>query len=591
MNKDNQPFKKFYKSSKKSVPTSEKEDPKKSFSREGKSAGKPFAKDKRSTEKPFGKENNPYKKSFNKDERSFKKSSDKQDRPTRKPADKEDHSYKKPFNKDDRPFKKTFGKEDRPARKSFDKEDRPYKKPSDKDDRPFKKTFGKEDRPARKSFDKEDRPYKKTFNKEDRPFKKTFDKDNRPARKPFDKEDRPYKKSFNNEDRPFKKSFDKEERLAPESYDKGIRSYKKSNKEGAPSDSKSFSKPKRSFGKFEEADLSFGKRKKPAIKPEDLETKEPEITFSKTIEDKWETEPVKPPYGKAGAKDMTMKREDRHPKKGSFRKHFDDENPHEKAFESNSNPGRKRLEEESSYYDGKALEGLMPLNKFIAHCDVCSRRDAVVLIKEGKVKVNGELITEPGHKVTIEDQITLSGKKLVVQKNLVYILLNKPKGFITTTDDPKGRRTVMDIFENHIEERIFPVGRLDRNTTGLLLLTNDGELAQDLAHPKFEIRKVYQVSLDKPLAEADYLKIREGVTLEDGPAPVNQLEYLDLPNELGLEIHNGKNRIVRRIFESLGYVVEKLDRVMYAGLTKKNLVRGKWRFLTKQEVINLKHLR
>jgi len=233
---------------------------------------------------------------------------------------------------------------------------------------------------------------------------------------------------------------------------------------------------------------------------------------------------------------------------------------------------------------------LMPLNKFIAHCDICSRRDAVTLIKDGKVTVNGELVLEPGFKVTTEDDIQLNGQKLRVQKNLIYILMNKPKGFITTTDDPKGRRTVMEMVENVIDERVFPVGRLDRNTTGLLLLTNDGELTQRLSHPKHNIKKVYKATLDKNLSKPDFDKIKQGVILEDGPAPVDQLEYLDSKNEIGLEIHSGKNRIVRRIFESLGYEVEKLDRVAYAGLTKKNIMRGKWRFLTKQEVINLKHM-
>jgi 23S rRNA pseudouridine2605 synthase len=211
-------------------------------------------------------------------------------------------------------------------------------------------------------------------------------------------------------------------------------------------------------------------------------------------------------------------------------------------------------------------------------------------VKEGKVKVNGILITEPGHKVSENDKVSLSGKKLELQQNKVYILLNKPKGFITTTEDPKDRRTVMDLFKDHIEERIFPIGRLDRNTTGLLLLTNDGDLSQKLAHPSNEIKKVYQVSLSKALSDTDFEKIKTGVVLEDGPAPVDQIAFLNSKSELGLEIHNGKNRIVRRIFESLGYSVEKLDRVMYAGLTKKQVPRGQWRFLTKQEVINLKHL-
>ncbi len=276
------------------------------------------------------------------------------------------------------------------------------------------------------------------------------------------------------------------------------------------------------------------------------------------------------------------------------RQYFDSENPYEKAYSATEYVDRKNRSFNPNHprnvEPARPETEQMPLNKFIAHCGICSRRDAVALIKDGKVKVNGELQQEPGFKISDEDQVELNGKLIYVQKNLVYILLNKPKGYITTTDDPKGRRTVMDIFANHLEERIFPVGRLDRNTTGLLLLTNDGALAQKLSHPKYHMRKVYQVTLDRNLDSKDYERIKEGVVLEDGKAEVDQVEYLDEANKLGLEIHSGKNRIVRRIFESLGYVVDKLDRVMYAGLTKKNLLRGKWRFLSHQEVINLKHI-
>ncbi|MBV7532714.1 rRNA pseudouridine synthase [Chitinophaga sp. sic0106] len=236
----------------------------------------------------------------------------------------------------------------------------------------------------------------------------------------------------------------------------------------------------------------------------------------------------------------------------------------------------------------------MPLNKFIAHSGLCSRRKAVDYIREGKVTVNGEVIKEPATKVTAKDNIALLDKKLTIQKNLVYILLNKPKGYITTTDDPEGRRTVMDLIEDAVEEeRVYPVGRLDRNTSGLLLLTNDGELAQKLAHPKHNIKKIYQVELDKPLTKADSEKIVAGLTLEDGVAFVDALGYIDPKDkkQVGIEIHSGKNRIVRRIFEHLEYNVEKLDRVMYAGLTKKNLNRGQWRFLTEKEIILLKHFK
>jgi 23S rRNA pseudouridine2605 synthase len=239
----------------------------------------------------------------------------------------------------------------------------------------------------------------------------------------------------------------------------------------------------------------------------------------------------------------------------------------------------------------KPETSLMPLNKFIAHCGICSRRDAAEMVKLGKVKVNGTLITEPGHKVSSKDDIRVNGKKIFPSKNLVYILLNKPKDYITTTDDPQGRKTVLDIIRRATSERVYPVGRLDRNTSGVLLLTNDGELSQRLTHPSHEIKKVYHVTLDRPLEKKDFDSILKGVTLEDGIAPVDALAYADNNDktQLGVEIHSGRNRIVRRIFEKLGYDVKNLDRVMFAGLTKKNVERGKWRFLTEKEIRDLKY--
>ena len=232
---------------------------------------------------------------------------------------------------------------------------------------------------------------------------------------------------------------------------------------------------------------------------------------------------------------------------------------------------------------------LMPLNKFIAHCGVSSRRDAAELVKQGKAKVNNETITEPGHRVSAKDEIKVNGKKVFLAKNLVYILLNKPKDYITTTDDPQNRKTVLDLIR--IKERIYPVGRLDRNTSGVLLLTNDGELSQKLAHPSHEVKKIYHVTLNRPLDKKDFDQILKGVTLEDGPASIDVLAYADVKDktQLGVEIHSGRNRIVRRIFEHLGYDVKNLDRVMFAGLTKKNVERGKWRFLTEKEVRELKY--
>lgn len=231
------------------------------------------------------------------------------------------------------------------------------------------------------------------------------------------------------------------------------------------------------------------------------------------------------------------------------------------------------------------------LNKFLSNSGVASRRKSAELIKNGDVTVNGTVIREPFFRVTNDDKVLYKGKIVNPKKNLVYILLNKPRNCITTTDDPQGRKTVLDIVKKASPERIFPVGRLDRDTTGLLLITNDGDLAVKLTHPRYKVTKTYHVTLDKPLAEEDLQRIKEGLTLEDGFAPVDGLEYAKNgeKNEVGIEIHIGKNRIVRRIFKHLGYHVAKLDRVYYAGMTKKDVPRGKFRFLSEKEIIVLKH--
>jgi 23S rRNA pseudouridine2605 synthase len=233
----------------------------------------------------------------------------------------------------------------------------------------------------------------------------------------------------------------------------------------------------------------------------------------------------------------------------------------------------------------------MRLNKYLAHCGIASRRAADVLIMQGHVKVNGVVVQEMGHKVNDKDVVLFKGKAIKPIEKFVYYLLNKPRNVVSTAQDEKGRKTVLDIFENKVKERIYPVGRLDRNTTGLLLLTNDGELTKKLSHPKYNVPKVYQVTLDKNLSLKDLEKIRTGVTLEDGEIKADSLHYIeDLPKrEVQIEIHSGKNRIIKRIFEHLGYEVVKLDRTYYAGLTKKNLPRGWFRPLTKEEVRMLKH--
>lgn len=229
------------------------------------------------------------------------------------------------------------------------------------------------------------------------------------------------------------------------------------------------------------------------------------------------------------------------------------------------------------------------LNKFIAHSGVCSRRDADMYIRSGSVQVNGQVITEMGHKVLPTDVVKFDGTELKTEKT-VYVLLNKPKNYITTTDDPEKRRTVMELVKNAGKERIYPVGRLDRSTMGLLLFTNDGQMAKSIMHPSSNIKKTYHVTLDRTLTANDMGKIRQGIELEDGEIIVDSISYIPEAShkEVGVELHSGRNRIVRRIFEHLGYEVAKLDRVQLGPLTKKNLARGQWRFLTQQEINILK---
>ncbi len=252
----------------------------------------------------------------------------------------------------------------------------------------------------------------------------------------------------------------------------------------------------------------------------------------------------------------------------------------------------RRNQEEKSARSPSDPDGPMRLNKYIAHCGICARRQAAEFVKKGDVAVNGKVELNPGYPVQSGDKITFQGKPVHLEQKKVYILLNKPKNIITTSNDEKGRKTVLDIVGKDIKERIFPVGRLDRMTTGLLVLTNDGDLAKKLSHPSYKVTKFYQVNLDKNLTSKHLEKIRDGLKLEDGLVQVDSVGYVDgKRKEIGVEIHIGRNRIVRRIFENLGYEVVKLDRTYYAGLTKKDIGRGHFRHLTKREVIMLKHFK
>jgi len=260
----------------------------------------------------------------------------------------------------------------------------------------------------------------------------------------------------------------------------------------------------------------------------------------------------------------------------------------DQKWSSEEHYGNKRNKKQSPANDN----GLIRLNRFIANAGICSRRKADELIAAGVVSVNGVPVTELGFKVDpAKDLVRYNGENLKREK-MVYVLLNKPKDYITTTDDPQERKTVMSLVEKASRERIYPVGRLDRNTTGLLLMTNDGDLAEKLSHPRNNITKLYQVELNKSLSQGDLNKIQFGIELEDGFIKPDQVSYVTggSKKEVGIQIHSGKNRIVRRIFESLGYEVVKLDRVVYSHLTKKDLPRGRWRYLEEKEIIQLKHL-
>jgi len=353
------------------------------------------------------------------------------------------------------------------------------------------------------------------------------------------------------EERPAPKS--KEERNRSESY-------------GKPYGKPEFTRKRRSPGQSEDRRGPGSFREKSGFRRgEDRPSPKPK-------EERKRSEYYGKPYGKP---EFTRKRRDDKPGKSSF-------------VESRLARQRKFINERSQPEIKKDPEEVR-LNKFISNSGICSRREADNLISMGLVTVNGKTITEMGHKVRRTDDIRYEGKRLTAERP-VYILLNKPKGFITTTEDPQERNTVMNLIAGACSERVYPVGRLDRNTTGLLLFTNDGELAEKLTHPSYNVRKIYKVDLDRPLTKADFQKIKDGVRLEEGRAMVDDLAIVDDSGKtIGIELHIGWNRIVRRIFESLDYQVLKLDRVVYAGLDKKDLPRGKWRLLKDTEVIKLKH--
>ena len=499
------------------------------------SSDRPYQKRKESSDrKPFGERSD--RKPFSSDHSSQKREESSDRKPFGERSDRKPFSSDRPYRKrEESSDRKPFGQ--RGDRKPFSS-DRPYQKREESSDR---KPFG--ERSDRKPFSS-DRPYQKREESSDRkPFGERSD------RKPFSS-DRPYQKREESSDR---KPFGDRKDSAPKSFEDKPRIF-------------SDEKPAHPFRKRDDSGRATSNDRKNAYsadKPR-FQKNEPHNRDFKP-KDKFEPKENQATSGRLEAPNYDAERlKSKLPDKVQ----------------------KKVIKEESE----SPKDGSVRLNRYISNAGVASRRDADELIASGQITVNGKEITEMGYKVKPTDVVKY-GKKILSREKLMYVLLNKPKDFITTTEDPDERRTVMDLVKNACPERIYPVGRLDRNTTGLLLLTNDGEVAEKLSHPSNEIKKIYQVELDKPITNEDFETIVNGIDLEDGFIKPDELALVTPDAEVvGIKIHSGKNRIVRRIFEHLGYEVLKLDRTTYAGLDKKDLPRGKWRFLTEKEVIRLKYM-
>lgn len=468
------------------------------------------------------------------------------------------------------------GSEDSGRTKKYGSDSKPFEKKSgsflerkSSDDKPFER--------SERSFKSEGRGSsgpKKSYGRSAKTESPRGSRSGDSTRKPF-----PSARSFKSKDdsgeetkrfdKPFKKDYEKSDR--PSSFKGG-------------SKSGSYEKKPFSTGRFKDKDPSEGGFKK-SDKPFKRDGKRPERTTSDRNErsEKTSYSTDRKDFKLAGKRPGSSNDEfedfednDFSSKKSSF----------SKEGESSRRPSGKPTTSRSEKDD----DGKVRLNKFIANSGICSRREADQLIETGVISVNGKVITELGYKISPTDIIRYGGETIKREKP-VYIVINKPKDYITTSEDPQERKTVLHIIGSSCQERVYPVGRLDRNSTGVLLLTNDGELTKKLTHPKYGKKKVYHVVLDKPLKMADMQKIAGGLELEDGPVTVDEINYVDNASskkEVGIELHSGKNRIIRRIFESLDYKVIKLDRVYFAGLTKKNLSRGQWRYLTEKEISMLK---
>ena len=426
----------------------------------------------------------------------------------------------------DRSYRPRFN----PNAENGDRPQRPYnsERSYGNSDRPYRPRYNSEggDRPQRPSYGNSDRPYRPRYNSEsgDRPQRPSYGNSDRPYRPRYNSEggDRPQRPSYGNSDRPYRPRY---------------------NSEGSD-------RPQRP---------SYGNSDRP---------------YRPRYNSEGGDRPYRPRFNSNGGG-----RPSGYGNKDSYSRPIrrtGDYDPNAKYSK------KKQIEYKEQFTDPNEP---IRLNKFLANAGVCSRREADEFITAGVVSVNGEVVTELGTKIKRSDEVKFHDQVVSIERK-IYVLLNKPKDTVTTSDDPQARRTVMDLVKGACDERIYPVGRLDRNTTGVLLLTNDGDLASKLTHPKFLKKKIYHVHLDKNLTKADMEQIAAGIQLDDGEIHADAISYTDdfKKDDVGIEIHSGKNRIVRRIFESLGYKVVKLDRVFFAGLTKKGLRRGEWRYLTEQEV-------
>jgi len=498
------------------------------------------------------------------------------DRPSRPYQGGDSNSEGRPRREFDGPKREFSGDRER---KPYNTERKPYA--GDRPSRPYQGGDSNSESRPRREFDGPKREF--SGDRERKPYNKPYSSDRTPNSGERNRESRPYQGGDSNSESRPRREFDGPKRefsgnrerkpfnpeRKPYAGDRPNRAFQVGDSNSENPTPRAFDGPKREFSED---------RERKSFQTDGSETERPKRVFDREKSDDSSKDFREAPTSKFSKRD-TFKSRNRYEESPAHTPQYKLDRFKEKA------PAKiqRKIREAESKSD------MVRLNRYIANAGICSRRDADKLIEAGEIKVNNKVITEMGYQVAPTDIVKYGNRKLNREKP-VYVLLNKPKDFLTTTEDPNDRKTVMELVKNAGDARIYPVGRLDRNTTGLILLSNDGELADRLTHPSHEIEKIYQAELDKPLTDDDFEKIKAGLTLEDGEIKVDDLAKVTPDGYvIGVKIHSGKNRIVRRIFEHLGYEVTKLDRTTFAGLTKKDLPRGHWRYLTERELVKLKY--